>query len=165
MALDRKALKDLTARMKQLGLPDPAAAAREELESGEPILATYSFLTWLTGEMVPLGDSKWISRSLKHADVNPLLSATLKRLLAAGVDRDDLTTLVRIMQYRICNHVCTMLDQVGLPGTVPIQDFAVYHVGGGDSPEDDRPIARLQDLHEEIEQWDPSGESEDEDEE
>ena len=163
MALDRKALKDLTARMKQLGLPDPAAAARAELESGEPILATYSFLTWLTREMV--GDPKWIKAALKHADVNPLLTSTLTRLLAAGADRDDLTTLVRIMQYRICKHVCTMLDQVALPGTVPIQDFAVYHVGGGESPEDDRPIARLQDLHEEIEQWDPSAETEDEGEE
>ena len=52
-----------------------------------------------------------------------------------------------------------MLDQVALPGSVPVQDFGVYHVGGGDSPASDKPIARLDALHEqigELEYWDSS---------
>src|SRR4051812_27994082 len=47
MAVDPVALAELTAKMRQLGLPDPERAARAELETGAPILATQSFLKWL----------------------------------------------------------------------------------------------------------------------
>ncbi len=162
MAIHRKALADLTAKMRQLGLPDPEGAAREELETGSPILATYSFLKWLTDAMVSPGDHTWINRALRNPGENPVLAPALRRLLKAGADRDDLNALVRVMQFRICDHVCFMLDQVAVPGSVPIQDFAVYHVGGGDSPDTDKPIARLEALHEEIGAWDPSQEGDEE---
>lgn len=162
MSIDPQALADLTLKMDEVGLPDPEAAAREELESGEPILATHSFLKWLTDEMVPAGDQRWIDWALKHPEHNPGLAPALEKLLGAGVDRDALTALVRVMQFRICDHVCYMLDQVAMPGEVPIQDFAVYHVGGGNSPTTDKPIARLEGLHELIGEWDPESESESE---
>lgn len=82
-------------------------------------------------------------------------AVALARLLEAGTDRNDLNTLVRVMQFKICDHICFMLDQVAREGYVPIQDFCVYHVGGGDSPTTDKPIARLTALHELIGIWDP----------
>lgn len=159
MSIDPQVLADLTVKMDEVGLPDPEGAAREELETGEPILATHSFLKWLTDEMVPAGDQRWIDWTLKHPEHNPVLAAALEALLGAGVDREALTELVRVMQFRICDHICYMLDQVAMPGEVPIQDFAVYQVGGGDSPATDQPIARLEGLHELIGEWDPEGES------
>jgi hypothetical protein len=162
MTIDPKALAALAAKMRQLNLPDPKKAAREELETGTPILATYSFLKWLTDEMVRPGDYAWMDHALKHAEAKPALEQVLRRLLAAGADRESLNTLVRIMQFKICDHVCVMLDQVALPGYVPIQDFGVYHVGGGNDPTEDKPIARLEALHEEIAAWDPSQDAEEE---
>lgn len=159
MSIDPQVLADLTAKMGELGLPDPEGAARDELESGKPILATHSFLKWLTDEMVPAGDQRWIAYALKHPEHNPVLAPALEKVLAAGVDREALTALVRVMQFRMCDHICYMLDQVALPGEVPVQDFGVYHVGGGESPTTDQPIARLEGLHELIGEWDPEGES------
>ncbi|HVC92084.1 MAG TPA: hypothetical protein VND64_00260 [Pirellulales bacterium] len=105
--------------------------------------------------MVRLGDYAWMDRARKRDEP---LGLALQRLLDAGADRKDLNDVVRAMQYRICDHICVMLDQVALPGQVPIQDFGVYHVGGGDTPDKDKPIARLEGLHEEIEAWNPSQE-------
>lgn len=161
MSIDPQALADLTLKMDEVGLPNPERAARKELESGRPILATHSFLKWLTDEMVPTGDQRWIDWTLKHPEHHPVLAPALEKLLGAGVDREALTALVRVMQFRICDHICYMLDQVAVPGYVPVQDFGVYHVGGGDSPTTDKPIARLDSLHEMIGAWDPESESED----
>ena len=162
MAINRKKLADLAAKMRQVNLPDPEEAAREELETGSPILATYSFLKWLTDEMVRSGDYAWMDHALQHTEANPVLGLALRRLLDAGADREELNTLVRIMQFKICDHVCFMLDQVAVSGYVPIQDFGVYHVGGGKSPTEDKPIARLEALHEEIGAWDPSQDAQEE---
>ena len=75
MALDRKVLRDLTAKMKQLGLPNPAELAREELESGEPILATYSFLTWLTGSSRLRTHTRQMSSHCRRPPLNRSTSA------------------------------------------------------------------------------------------
>ena len=159
MAVDPQKLEELAAQLRQLGLPDPERAARRELETGEPILATQSFLKWLTDGIEPPGDYAWMDRTLRDRERHPVLGPALERLLAAGAERADLQAVVRAMQFRICEHVCFMLDQVALPGYVPIQDLGVYHVGGGDSPTSDRPIARLDALHEQIgdlADWDAS---------
>ena len=37
MAIDRKTLAALTKKMRQVGLPEPEEAAREELETGEQL--------------------------------------------------------------------------------------------------------------------------------
>jgi hypothetical protein len=165
MPADPQAIAALAAQMKTLGLPDPEGAARRELETGSPILATQSFLTWLTNEMVAPGDRAWIDRALSNREHHPVLAPLLDRLLAAGASRDDLTLLARLMQFRICDHVCYMVDSVALPGYVPIQDFGLYVVGGGDSPTSDKPIVRLDALHEQIGFWDPSEEHDDDEEE
>lgn len=159
MAVDPVAVAELAAKMRQLGLPDPEAAARRELETGTPILATQSFLKWLASGMARAGDHRWIDRALRSPADYPALAPALRRLLDAGASREDLTAVVRVMQFRVCDHVCFMLDQVAAPGAVPVQDFGVYHVGGGDSPTTDRPIARLDALHEQIGAWDPSQEA------
>jgi len=106
--------------------------------------------------MIHPGDEKWIERALKHPDDHPVLAPALKRIQEAGVSRDDLVDVVRVMQFQIVDHVCYMLDSIALPGTVPIQDFGVYVVGGGDSPTTDKSIVRLESLHEQVGSWDPS---------
>lgn len=156
MPIDPEQLAALTKQMQQVGIPDPEAAAKQELETGSPILATMSFMTWLTGEMVKPDDEKWIDRAVKNPDDHPVLGPALKRLVKAGASRADLIDVVRVMQFKIVDHICYMLDSVALPGTVPIQDFGVYVVGGGDSPTTDKPIVRLDALHEQIGFWDPA---------
>ncbi len=162
MEVDSEKLAELTAQFESLDLPeeiglDPEEAAREELETGEPILATFSFMKWLTGEMVQPGDFRWIEVVAENPTMMEykVLAPVLKRLLDAGADRNDLTTLVRVMQYFICTHVCTMVDQVAMEGIVPIQDFGLYVMGDGDDPTTDKPIARIEALHEQIGAWDP----------
>jgi len=157
MPVDPEKLAALTEKFRQLNLAwifsDPEKAAREELETGEPTLATYSFLKWLTDATVRPQDFAWMDQAIENNE--PVLGPALKRLLDAGMDRNDLNTVVRVMQYRICDHLCFMLDQMAYEQYVPVQDFGVYHVGGGESPVDDKPIARLNALHEQIGAWDP----------
>jgi hypothetical protein len=161
MEVDPKRLAELTAQFEALNLPpsilDPEEAALDELESGEPILATYSFLKWLTDAMVKPGDSRWMDVVAENSGMMEykVLASVLKRLLDAGADRNDLNTLVRIMQYDICNHICYMLDQVAMEGILPIQDFGLYVMGDGDDPSTDKPIVRIEDLHKQICGWHP----------
>lgn len=163
MPIDPAQLAALTEQMRRLDLPDPERAARAELETGSPILATQSFLKWLTDELVKPGDAAWIERTLRNREHHPLLAPALERLLAAGIEQSDLIDVVRVMQFKIVDHICYMLDSIALPGQVPIQDFGLYLVGGGDSPSTDKPIVRLDALHEQIGAWDPSEQEEEED--
>jgi hypothetical protein len=87
-------------------------------------------------------------------------AAALHRVLAAGVDVDDLTDVVRAMQYELLYSVCQLLDDPGLLGIRIDVDpdevaagWQLMAVRGAPTP-DRRPIYEL---HSSLGEYDPSG--------
>jgi hypothetical protein len=85
--------------------------------------------------------------------------AALHRILARGADADDLTDVVRAMQYEIIYNVCQLLDDPALlgirrrvpPGQVKVRwELTAVRT----APAERRPIG---DLHTELDEHDPSG--------
>lgn len=115
---DPQRLADLTELLTRLGAPDPSGWARSELEEDIPQVARFLLLRQAWQHVVADGDQAWIdawrdlsaqSPSAPCAGIGP----ALERLLAAGADRDDLTTVVRVMQYSTLFGLCYLLDDPG----------------------------------------------------
>jgi hypothetical protein len=77
----------------------------------------------------------------------------IARVLAAGGQEDDLTKIVRVMQWRLLSGLCRLLDD---PGNIENEagDIAwrLFQVGEGD-----RPIAIMEGLAESVLETDPAG--------
>jgi hypothetical protein len=115
---DQQRLADLTELLTRLGAPDPSAWARSELEEDIPQVARFLFLRQAWQHVVVDGDKIWIDAWRDLAAQSPSapcagIGPALERLIAAGADRDDLTTVVRVMQYSTLFGLCYLLDDPG----------------------------------------------------
>jgi hypothetical protein len=146
---------ELTELFRKLGARDPAAWARSQINENIPQLARFLFLRQAWKLVVTDNDSSWI-RALRQIDPDKPggeAGPAIARLLAAGGREDDLTKLVRVMQWRLLFGLCQLLDD---PGTIEseVRDFAwrLFQVD-----EDDRPIAIMPGLAESVLETDPTG--------
>jgi hypothetical protein len=111
------------------------------------------------------GEPRWIEqwmrwpRSQKKAPEG--LAAILQRVLDRGVDPDDLTQIVRTMQYGMLFNLCQVLDgeaveelRERIPG-LPELSFRLYRVSEDDDAT--HPVAPIESLHESIGSFDPAG--------
>jgi hypothetical protein len=108
--------QELTALFARLGADDPAGWAGSQIREGIPQLARFLFLRQAWKLVVPEDDNTWISR---QEDVNPngpggAIVPALARLKARGVDKADITTIVRIMQWQLLFHLCYLLEDPNL---------------------------------------------------
>ncbi|MGO9005595.1 MAG: hypothetical protein ACLQIQ_12825 [Beijerinckiaceae bacterium] len=147
--------QELTDLFALLGARDPAQWTHSQIKEGFPQLARFLFLRQAWKLVVPEADRSWIR---KQANVDPngpggAIVPALGRLMAQGVDENDLTTVVRVMQWRLLFALCYLLDD---PGTLEpeVRDFAwrLFQVDGND-----RPIALMASLYESILETEPSG--------
>jgi hypothetical protein len=101
---------------------DPADVADEENWVRHP---RQVFLTELWRLLVSEDDrvgrqpswiESWSRGTPRGAMPDDPTAAALHRVLAAGADPDDLTDVVRTMQYEIINNVCQLLDDPSLLG-------------------------------------------------
>lgn len=80
-------------------------------------------------------------------------SSALRRLLATGAAESDLTTVVRVMQWRLLFGFCQLLDDPeALENEVRDVAWRLFQVGG-----DDQPTAVLSGLQESVLETDPTG--------
>lgn len=155
---DEQRIADLTELLTRLGAPDPSAWARSEVEEDIPQVARYLFLRQAWTHVIADGDDAWIDAWRELAAQSPAapcagIGPALERLLAAGVDRDDLSTVVRVMQYSTLFGLCYLLDD---PGEVEPEAaevaWALVEV------DDEGTVGRhLGALHESLLETDPSG--------
>jgi hypothetical protein len=115
---DEQRVADLTELLTHLGASDPSAWARSEVEEDIPQVARYLFLRQAWQHVVPEDDSSWIEVWREMAAQSPAapgagIGPALERLQAAGVNREDLTTVVRVMQYSTLFGLCYLLDDPG----------------------------------------------------
>jgi hypothetical protein len=154
--LDRRMTEqELIALFERLGAQDAARWVHSEITEGIPQLARFLFLRQAWKLIVPEADDSWI-RTLGNVDSNGpggAIVAALERLKARGADETDLTTVVRVMQWRLLSDLCYLLDD---PGKLEpeVRDIAwrLFQVD-----DNDRPVAIIPSLHESVLETDPSG--------
>ncbi len=102
----------LKALFERLGARDPESWARSEVEEDIPQLATFLFLRAAWREVVD-AEGQWVAQVTERRPEpdGPLgdVPAALRRLLAQGASSDDLTTLVRGLQYELLFGLCYLL--------------------------------------------------------
>ena len=76
----------------------------------------------------------------------------IERLLAAGARPDDLTTIVRIMQWRLLFDICVLLDDPGIEDEIEDLWWALFLVD-----ENGKPTESVNALHESVLETDPTG--------
>src|SRR5579863_3446625 len=150
--MDEKALADLFAR---LGARNPDQWARSQIEEGVPQLARFLFLRQAWKLVVTDQDTSWIEKQLLAGTEGPggAIAPALERLLPCNVDPIDLTTVVRIMQWKVLAGLCDLLDDPGdLEREVKDIAWRLFEIDHGG-----RPIAAMGALHESVLATDPSG--------
>jgi hypothetical protein len=88
-----------------------------------------------------------------HEPTGGAAGPALRRLLAQGVSDDDLTTIVRVMQWKLLVALCYLLED---PGSLEpeVRDVAwrLFQVDGSEQP-----IALMGSLHESVLETEPGG--------
>jgi hypothetical protein len=129
--------KDLTDLFARLGAHNPAQWAHSEVMEGIPQLARFLFLRQAWKLVVPESDRNWIQEQANVDMSQPggAIGPALRRLLEQGVGGDDLTTVVRVMQWKLLAALCYLLDD---PGTLEpaVRDIAwrLFQVDDNERP-------------------------------
>lgn len=147
-------VEELTELFRKLGAREPHLWARSQVEEQLPQLARFLFLRQAWKLVVAADDRAWLSENIAGADEpGGDLAPALGRLLAAGTSERDLTTVVRVMQWRVLAGLCQLLDD---PGDVEAEVadiwWQLFQVD-----ESGRPIASLGGLIESVLETDPTG--------
>ena len=146
---------ELAQLFRKLGARDPAAWAHSQVTEEKPQLARFLFLRQAWKQVIAEDDRSWIAQALatRPADPGGGIVPALTRLVNAGVSEQDLTDVVRVMQWQLLFRICYLLED---PGDVEDEvrdirwrlfqiddDYAVVDVLGG--------------LHESVLETEPSG--------
>ena len=153
---DPEELQRLTEVFRQHGARDPELWARSQLEEGIPQLAIFCFTKALWEGIIPEDDTGWIDQEIEWAKSRPRdpcaqTGPALEEMLAKGVSRQAITDLVRVMQYSVLYHACSLLDG-SRTVDLPVNDWLLHQVD-----EDGKPVAIIQGLHEVLLGMDPTG--------
>lgn len=150
---------DLVDKFRLLGVRDPEAWARSQLDEGINQLHRALFLRQAWECVVSEGDDGWMASEVAAAKADPSgsfagVGQALRRLLDAGADRRDLADLVRGMQVRLLFDLCHLLED---PGAVePALDGVSWSLVETD--EDFEPTQEpISGLHESVLDMDPTG--------
>ncbi len=155
-------LQELTALFRKLGADDPEGWARSQVREDIPQLARFLFLRQAWKLVVSEDDREWISEQRRvdpngpGGDIGPAIT----RILAAGGDENDLTKIVRVMQWHLLFGLCYLLDDPEHmrddfgPVKKEVEDilWCLYQVD-----ENGYPIAEVGALHESVLETEPTG--------
>jgi hypothetical protein len=156
--LPSQEVKKLTAIFRKLGARNPEEWASSQIEEEIPQLARFLFLKQAWGAVLSDADTEWIDASIASAERRPDqpyagVGHGLKRLLAAGAAREDITDVVRGMQAELLFNFCYLLEDPGdLPEEVAEIQWALIQLS-----EEGRPLAQIGGLHESVLETDPTG--------
>jgi hypothetical protein len=152
---------ELVEAFRRLGVRNPEGWARSQTREGINQMGRACLLYWLFYYLVGQHDLGWVDREIALYDQfeakRPGRGAArlphgpvLKRLLAAGATREELTVLCREMQLKTLYDCCAVLDCIRVPpDEVAIDCFGVFEVDA-----DGNPLRRVPGLHESIGEFD-----------
>lgn len=107
-------VQKLAEHFRALGALDPESWARSQIQEGIPQYARFVFLRGAWRGVVADGDTAWIESRIAQAERRPEapgagIGPALERMLASGVSRDDITEVVRVMQWSVLSHIAYLL--------------------------------------------------------
>lgn len=157
----RERAEELIAQFRAVGVTDPVARARAEIEEDVPQLVRSVLLKHLWTEAIdpPRDNLDWIDNLVRDAHRDPTgpfadAGQALERILSRCADRRDIGSLARFIAYEAVFSVIHTLDygydpgrDDDLPGWALIERDRRGVIG-------DREI---DDLHEDLLEFDPSG--------
>lgn len=153
-------IKQWTEHFHALGASDPEGWARSQIEEGIPQYARFVFLRTAWRNVVTDGDTAWIDPLIQQSEQHPRepgagIGPALKRLLAAGASREDITEVVRVMQWSVLAGLAYQLSDPGVveypSNEMPCVNWMLFEVD-----EDGQPLHPIDGLHESVLDTDPT---------
>jgi hypothetical protein len=147
--------QELAELFRKLGAQDPEGWAHSQIREGIPQLARYMFLRLAWQDVVGPEDQSWISENRPKDPNGPggEFGPAIDRLLAAGARIEDLTTVVRIMQWGLLFRFCMLLDDpADLEDEVEDLWWGLFLVDN-----DGNPLEPVDGLHESVLEVEPTG--------
>src|SRR5258705_6557785 len=110
-------LEELTELFRKLGAPDPELWASSQVHEGFNQLGRFLFLRQAWRMLVDESD-QWIQAQIDYSRENAGAPCSgggraLENLLAKGVNPQDITEVVRVMQYELLFRLCYLLNDPG----------------------------------------------------
>jgi hypothetical protein len=147
--------EELTQLFRKLGAREPEDWARSQLSDGIPQLSRYLFLRQAWQKVVRPDEHNWM-QEMRPKDPNAPggeLGPAVDRILAAGARPDDLTTVVRVMQWRLLSRLSVLVEDPGvLEDEVADIWWQLFRVD-----ENNNPIEPISGLIESVLETDPMG--------
>lgn len=147
--------QELTELFRKLGAPEPEGWAHSQITEGIPQLPRYLFLRQAWRKVVQPDDHDWM-REMRPKDPNAPggeLGQAVDRILAAGARPDDLTTVVRVMQWRLLSRLSVLVEDPGdLEEEVSDIWWQLFRVD-----ENNNPVEPISGLIESVLETDPTG--------
>jgi hypothetical protein len=151
-------LKELTQLFQRLGAPEPERWASSQIDEGINQLGRFLFLRQAWREILDEDDHSWIQVQIDRSSQNPDapcsgIGPALQNLLAQGAKPQDITDVVRVMQYELLFRLCYLLGDPGdLEGEVQNVSWGLVQFD-----EAGKAIDRIDGLHESVLGTDPTG--------
>jgi hypothetical protein len=152
-------IAELAEIFRRLGVNDPQSWAKSEIEENIPQLARFLFLRAAWHHVVSEDDTEWIDQEIEYSARHPNdpcsgIGPALQRLLDLGVNRKDITDIVRVQQYQMMFDLCYLLDDPGeLEPELGDMGWVLYEV----DRHGHRTGRLVQGLHESALSMDPTG--------
>jgi hypothetical protein len=153
-------IKQWTEHFRALGAPEPESWARSQVKEGIPQYARFVFLRQAWKSVVADADTGWIDPQVEQAERRPRdpgagIGPALKRLLAAGASREDITEIVRVMQWNLLSGLAYQLSDPGVvdypSADLPRVNWTLFAVN-----EEGEPLHPIDGLHESVLDTDPT---------
>jgi hypothetical protein len=154
-------IQELAAHFRVLGAVNPESWASSQIKEGIPQYARFIFLRQAWGSVIADGDTSWIDPQIQAAERHPRapgasIGPALKRLLAAGANRQDIADVVRVMQWQILARLTYQLDDSGCVD-YPSKDMPQVNWQLFETDEDGSPLHPIDALHESVLDTEPTG--------
>lgn len=155
-------IAEWTEHFRAWNAEDPEGWARSQIDEG---IFQYGRLVFLksawSAAVVDEANTGWIDYSIADSKDHPDapcagIGLALQRALAAGVSREDLNEIARVIQYDALFSICDLLDGsdvVDYPNpTVPKVFWQLF-----ETDDEGNPLQRISGLHESVLSLDPTG--------
>jgi len=158
---NEKQIKELAAHFRALGAYDPEGWARSQVQEGIPQYVRFVFLRQAWKSIIGDGDTSWIDPAIQDSKRRPRgpgagIGPALERILAAGVKREDIAEIVRVMQWKVLFHISYQLADPGVVEypreEMPKVNWELFEVN-----EAGQPLQPIDGLHESVLDTDPTG--------
>ncbi len=158
---DEQDIQQWTEHFRMLGAYDPEGWARSQAEESIPQYARFVFLRQAWQSVIADGDTSWIDPQIQQADRRPRdpgagIGPALKRMLAAGASREDITEVVRVMQSLLLFNIAYQLADPGIV-EYPCKDMPQVNWALFEVDEEGQPLHLIDGLHESVLDTDPTG--------